>query len=87
MLRLRNNPYSSFSKSLIIMKGRPRRKATENEEEDTSSCGSPVKDKENFSPKSNKSRQSMETQQNQFITLLKDFDQNGNDIFQLIGYV
>lgn len=60
------------------MKRRPRRKATDNEEEDVaSSCGSPVKDKENFSPKSVKSRHSIETQQELFITVLKDFDQNG----------
>lgn len=50
----------------------------DNDEEDVaSSCGSPVKDKENFSPKSTKSRQSIETQHEVFNTVLKDFDQNG----------
>lgn len=72
---------------LPAMKRRPRRKATDNEEEEVaSSCGSPVKDKENFSPKSVKSRHSIETQQELFITVLKDFDQNGIITLNFCGF-
>ena len=61
------------------MKRKPRRKGAASEEvsDNDSSCGSPVKEKENLSPPKN-GRQSMDAHQHQFITLLKDFDQNGN---------
>jgi len=61
------------------MKRKPRRKGAANEEnsDNDSCCSSPVKEKENLSPDKN-GRQSMDTHQHQFITLLKDFDQNGN---------
>jgi len=59
------------------MKRKPRRKGAASEEvsDNDSSCGSPVKEKENLSPPKN-GRQSMDAHQHQFITLLKDFDQN-----------
>lgn len=61
------------------MKRRPRRKvgADKDDEDNASSCSTPVKDKENLSP-STKGRQSLDmVYQQQFLTLLQNFDQNG----------
>lgn len=62
------------------MKRRLRRNVkgtTEKDEDDNSSTySSPGKEKENLSPSSSRGRSSMDTHHHQFITLLKDFDQN-----------
>lgn len=60
------------------MKRKPRRKVdSEREEEDNaSSCSTPVKDKENLSPATIKGSPSINSHV-RFTTLLKDFDQNG----------
>ncbi len=62
------------------MKRRPRRKAgaDRDEEDNASSCSTPTKDKENLSP-STKGRQSVDVYQQQFLALLANFDQNGNN--------
>lgn len=65
------------------MKRRPRRKAgTDKDDEDSAStCSTPVKDKENLSPSNTRGRPSFDTHKQKFITLLKDFDQNGIKFF------
>ena len=65
-----------------MKRGRPRRNvkgAAEKDEEDNASTfsSSPGKEKENLSPISSRGRLSIDTHHHQFMTLLKDFDQNG----------
>ena len=60
------------------MKKKPRRNVTSerDEEDNASSCSTPVKDKENFSPRPSL----INVKQNRYNILLRDFDDNGKQL-------
>lgn len=76
-----SNQSLQFTGWPVNMKTRTRRNNRaadqESNNDDASSCGSPVKEKENVSPTCSGRRLSSSTYQHKLDALLKDFDQSG----------